>query len=64
MFIPSIVSRTVTEFLMKGYPTTWWEGLMKHSLLKYGMPPSLHREAMLLINQTKDTRWALMFGPT
>ena len=37
---------------------------MKHSLLKYGMPPSLHREAMLLINQTKDTRWALMFGPT
>ena len=58
------VSRTVTEFLMKGYPTTWWEGLMKHSLLKYGMPPSLHREAMLLINQTKDTRWALMFGPT
>ena len=58
------INRTVTEFLMKGHPTTWWEGLMKHSFLKYGMPPPLHREAMRLINKAKDTKWAHMSGPT
>ena len=57
------ISRTVTKFFMKGYPTTWWEGLMKHSLLKYVMPPSLHREAMKLIIRPRTPDGPMCLGP-
>ena len=43
--------QTVREFHKKGYTRYRWEGLMKHALLRYGLPRALCATMMRVLNR-------------